>query len=216
MRMLKVRFLSPAPIIMSRLKSIKVDQIRHLYLDKHHTVNETARKLGVSVWRLYAVMDSVGIKRRSYSDAGYLSYGDKPRFSIKKKLTVSDEKLKVAGTMLYWAEGTLKGGTVDFANSDPRMVKIFLKFLRKICGVKEDRLRIYLYTYSYLDLDGVKKFWRDVTNISIKQFTKPYIREGHPNLSKRKLAHGLVHVRYNDKRLLGTIDSWIKEYSCSL
>jgi hypothetical protein len=161
-------------------------------------------------------MDKNKIPRRSYSEASYLIHKDKPRFQIKSMLTDAEEKLRIAGIMLYWAEGTLKGSTVDFANSDPRMVKLFLKFLRKICGIREERLRLYLYTYSYLDLNEVKAFWHGATKIPLSQFTKPYIRKGHPNLSKRKLPHGLVHIRYNDKRLLQTIDAWIQEYSCSL
>jgi len=46
----------------------------------------------------------------------------------------------------------------------------------------------------------------------INQFTKPYVREGSPNLSERKLPYGLVHLRYNDKRLLETISTWIEDY----
>jgi hypothetical protein len=158
-------------------------------------------------------MDKNDIPRRSYSEANYLVNKDKPRFQIKDVLSSEDASLKIAGIMLYWAEGTLKGSTVDFANSDPRMVRVFLKFLREICGVNEDRLRLYLYTYSYLNLNKTKEFWHTVTGIPLSQFTKPYIRNGHLNISKRKLEHGLVHIRYNDKRLLDTIGGWVKEYA---
>ena len=58
----------------------------------------------------------------------------------------------------------------------------------------------------------LKKYWHSVTNISLSQFTKPYIRKGNSNLSKRKLLYGLVHIRYNDKKLLETIKYWIDEY----
>ncbi|MFA5149856.1 MAG: hypothetical protein WC318_03525 [Candidatus Omnitrophota bacterium] len=62
------------------------------------------------------------------------------------------------------------------------------------------------------DLKDTMNYWRKVTGIPINQFTKPYVREGNPNLSKRKLPYGLVHIRYNDKRLLETINSWIESY----
>jgi len=46
----------------------------------------------------------------------------------------------------------------------------------------------------------------------INQFTKPYVRKGNLNLSNRKLPYGLVHIRYNDKKLLLAIKSWIENY----
>jgi len=33
------------------------------------------------------------------------------------------------------------------------------------------------------------------------------------DVSKRKLLYGLVHIRYNDKKLLNVIKNWVKEYS---
>jgi len=92
------------------------------------------------------------------------------------------------------------------------MVKVFLSFLRGICGVSEQRLRVYLYAYSYQDIEKLKKYWSNVTGISSQQFTKPYIRKGNANLSNRKLEYGLVHIRYNDKHLLFLINKWITEF----
>ncbi|MDD5518416.1 MAG: hypothetical protein PHV98_03590 [Candidatus Omnitrophica bacterium] len=157
-------------------------------------------------------MDKNNISRRLPSEINYVINKNKPQFKIRDELEEKGQGLKIAGIMLYWAEGTLRGKTVDFVNSNPDMVKIFLKFLREICGINERRLRLYLYTYSQLDLKDTMNYWRKVTGIPINQFTKPYVREGNPNLSKRKLPYGLVHIRYNDKRLLETINSWIESY----
>ena len=158
-------------------------------------------------------MNKNNIVRRSPSETNYLIINrTKPQFEIKKNLNIAKQKLNIAGIMLYWAEGTLKGNTVDFANSNPQMIKIFLRFLREICGVNEERLRIYLYTHSDNNLEELKTYWQKVTRVPLTQFTKPYIRKGNPNLSNRKLVHGLIHVRYNDKRLLKTITNWISEY----
>ena len=74
------------------------------------------------------------------------------------------------------------------------------------------RLRIYLYAYAYQDLNKLKSYWSSLTGVSLLQFTKPYVRIGNPNTSERKLLYGLVHIRYNDKRLLENIKTWINEY----
>ena len=52
----------------------------------------------------------------------------------------------VIGAMLYWGEG-YKGDDknpaklVDFANSDPDMIKIFLKFLRTVFKIDEKKIK---------------------------------------------------------------------------
>lgn len=188
------------------------NKIRTLYWDKKYTMEEIADKLGISFWGLYNFMDKYNIARRTRSEAMYLSNRLKPKFRIRSNLSITEEKLKVAGIMLYWAEGTLRGKTVDFVNSNSQMIQIFLKFLREICGANEKRLRIYLYAYSHHNLKELKIYWHNITKIPLSQFTKPYIRNGNPKVSNRKLPYGLIHIRYNDKRLLELIKSWIEEY----
>ena len=194
------------------MNKLNPDKIKNLYWENKYNVEEIANKLNISIWSLYNFMNKHNINRRDHSTASYLSNRFKPQFEIISNLSVAEEKLKIAGIMLYWAEGTLKGHTVDFANSNPQMIKIFLKFLREICGIKEERLRIYLYAYSYHNIKTLRAYWCKVAQVSLRQFTKPYIRKGNLNLSNRKMPYGLVHIRYNDKRLLNFIKDWIDEY----
>jgi hypothetical protein len=191
---------------------LDINEIRNLYWKDGYNIEDVSKKLGVSFWKLYNFMEKHNIGRRNRSEASYLVNRYKPQFKINSDLTIAGEKLKVAGIMLYWAEGTLKGNTVDFTNSDPRMVRIFLKFLREVCGVDERRLRVYLYVYSKDNLEEIKKYWNGLTAIPLSQFTKPYIRETGVNQGNRKLPYGLVHIRYNDKKLLELIKIWISEW----
>ena len=201
---------------MMQTDKINIDKIRNLYWNKQYNIDQVAKRLGVSYRSLYDFMNKNDIPRRLPTEANYVVSRSKPQFRIREKLSMSDDKLRVAGIMLYWAEGTLKGQTVDFVNSNPEMIRIFLQFLRHVCGIDDRRLRLYLYTYSYLDLEKTKNYWKNITGISLSQFTKPYIREGNSNLSNRKLPYGLVHIRYNDKKLLELIKSWIEDYRSSV
>ena len=198
--------------MVSYANKLETDRIKELYRVKEYSVEEIAKKLNISFWSLYYFMNKNNITRRSPLGANYVANKSKPQFKAKEYLSISDEKLKIAGIMLYWAEGTLKGNTVNFANSNPEMIKIFLRFLREICGVNEKRLRIYLYGYSYQNIQTVKLYWHKITKIHLSQFTKPYIRKNNLNLNRRKLPYGLIHVRYNDKRLLGLIKEWRDKY----
>ena len=197
---------------------MNIEKIRNLYMDEQNSVEEVAEKLGLSFWKVYNLMRENNIPRRDYSQANYVKYSRfKPRFLLKENLDLNDEHLKIAGIMLYWAEGYKGGYGVDFANSDPRMIKLFLLFLRNICGIKEERLRVYLYIHEDKNIDGIKKFWNGVTQIPISQFNKPYIKKVKPDSKNRaKMPNGLIHIRYYDKKLLHIILNWIDEYIGSL
>ena len=190
-----------------------IKKIKNLYVDEKNTIKEVADKINSSFWKVYDLMKENNIPRRGYSEANFVKYNHyKPRFSVKKNIDANDKYLKIAGIMLYWAEGHKKGSGIDFANSDAEIIKLFLTFLRRICGVNEERLRIYLYAYEDQDINRLRNFWSKTTQIPLAQFTKPYIRKGNANLSGRKMRNGLVHIRYYDKKLLQLVLKWIGEY----
>lgn len=135
---------------------------------------------------------------------------------LKKILTVPKKELLIAAVMLYFGEGAKSGTTVDFANSDPATLKIFINFLRKICRIDEKRLRLYLYCFSNQNPGELISFWSKTLDVRIRNFTKPYIRKVGENL-RRTMTRGVLHIRYSDKRLLRKIlslkDELIKKFT---
>ena len=191
----------------------EAQHIKQLYETERLSFSETATRLGTSRWRVYRLMRLHGIPRRHGSEQNYATYKTKPQFAPKQDLTIAEEQLRIAGAMLYWAEGSKNRTTVDLANSDPRLIALFVTFLRNICGVAEERLRVHLYAYADQDIESLKAFWSEVTGIASQQFIKPYVRALTPNLSHRKMTWGLVHITYSDGRLLALILRWAKEFS---
>lgn len=189
----------------------ELEEIQRLYRDEQLNFHEVAARMGVGPWRVYRLMRQNGIPRRRGSEQNYVTYKNKPQFSPRQTLTVDDERLRVAGTMLYLAEGAKRQGVVDFTNSDPRLIMVFLTFLRRICGVSEVRLRAALFAYADQDVQRLHRFWSECTGIPLSQFIKPYVRPLTPNVSRRKMSVGLLHVRYCDRRLLELILRWGEE-----
>lgn len=96
-------------------------------------------------------MRRYNLKRRALIEENKLRFSRKAAsFQIKSDLNLEEEKLKMAGTMLYWGEGgkALSGSGVDFVNSDPKMITVFMLFLRTIFQIDEAKLRVYLYCYA--------------------------------------------------------------------
>lgn len=197
----------------------KLPEVKRLYYDKKHGAISVAKELGVSSSAVYSFMRRNGLVRRTFTEDNALRFQKKPvTFNIKTKLSAKDLELKVAGTMLYWAEGYQSDIAVgvDFANSKPEMIVLFLKFLRNICGIDEKRLRAYLYCYANQDITELIIFWSKLLRIPKEKFTKPYVRKDFREEKAGKMKYGLLHIRYSDKKLLNTIRLWIKEYTEAL
>lgn len=203
-------------------KPISVKTIRELYYQKKLSVRKVAEILGRSMSSIYDFMKRHNLPRRTPVQTNNIAYEQQtPSYNLKKKLTPKDEKLKMAGIMLYWAEGCKSQkvlGTnreryvIDLANSDPRMIQLFVKFLREICGVDENRLRVLLYCYANQNVEFLKKYWSQITKIPLKQFIKPYVRKDFLPQKSGKMKYGLVHIRYSDKKLFLQIRNWIEQY----
>lgn len=191
---------------------ISPDQLKQHYWDERRSVPQIAEALGLKTQTVYELMRKHGIARRTLSESNYLVHSDKPQFVLRQQLTREQTRLRSAGVMLYWAEGAKRGGTVDLANTDPMLVLVFLRFLREICGVAESRLRVFLYVYEGQDVATIRDYWRQLTGIPRAQFLKPYVSKLRVDRARQRvLPYGVVHVRYNDKRLLKQILAWIHQ-----
>ena len=56
------------------------------------------------------------------------------------------------GVMLYWAEGAKQkehnvASGVRFSNSDPVMIRVFLRWLDEICRIQFDQVRLDVYIH---------------------------------------------------------------------
>ncbi|MBI2035857.1 MAG: hypothetical protein HYT12_04250 [Candidatus Liptonbacteria bacterium] len=198
------------------IKDHQLKLVKELYYDKLLPAYEIAKILRVSVDAVYGFMNRHNLKRRTLAENNKIQFANKkPSFKLKGNLNEYEKELKASGTMLYWGEGfqSEKAIGVDFANCKPEMIKLFLEFLRKICGIDESRLRVYLYCYANQNINNIINFWSALTKIPKSQFTKPYIRTDFDIKKIDKMRYGLIHIRYHDKKLLNLIRGWISEYS---
>lgn len=102
-----------------------------------------------------------------------------------------------AGVALYAGEGSKTDGRgVQFANSDPAMIRFFCRWLREVFEIDEMRLRAHVYLHEGLDLDAAEEFWSALTEIPRSQFTKPYCAVPDATIRHNKHEHGCAYVTY--------------------
>ncbi len=178
--------------------------------------SEISSKTGLSLKQIYSALHRMRVSMRSCSEQNRVRFQKKPlSFNFKEDLLPTEKELLVAGIMLYYGEGAKTGHTVDFANGDVRLLKVFLKFLREICRVDAERLRFYLYCFSSKNSEQLIRFWCSQLSVEPRQFTKPYVRSTL-NRGNRTLANGVLHIRYSDKRLLEKVLSIGQELMSTL
>ena len=182
-------------------------KIARLYED-NFSASVIARKLSLSLRQVYRSLINQKVKRRNPQEQSKISFANKPlSFTYRVPKSQTLKFLEVAGLMLYYGEGAKTGSTVDFANSDPRALKIFLAYLRKVCFVDESRIRLYLYCFSNMSTARLIRFWSKELKVKQRAFTLPYVRKAMSNNRDRVrvMKYGVLHIRYSDKKLLGKI-----------
>ena len=129
--------------------------------------------------------------------------------------SLSKREFFLAGIALYWAEGFKKDSRLGFANSDPNMVKFFLKWLIESCGVAEEkiRLRVGLNISHKERVKEVEDYWSQVTGIPLSQFQKPFFQKfkWKKEFKKPEKYFGVLRIRANkQRRLFRRIHGYIK------
>lgn len=131
-------------------------------------------------------------------------------FSESTSLSRDKELLRSFALGLYYGEGTKSGRSVDFTNTDPVAIRIWMKFLREIMGVDEGRIRVHLQLKNGdHGLEDSTRYWSDVSGVPISQFIKPSWTDSN---QKHVGSHGGVcRIRVSDTTLLRRILSMIKD-----
>jgi len=125
---------------------------------------------------------------------------------IKEIGNLNEREFFIAGVALYWAEGFKKDSRLGFANSDPNMVKFFLKWLIESCGVpeKDVRLRVGLNVSHKNRVKEVEKYWSKLTGVPLSQFQKPFFQKFKWKKEFKRPGEyfGVLRIRANKQRQL--------------
>ena len=136
---------------------------------------------------------------------------EKARLEIN---SLTENEFKIAGLMLYWAEGNKKNHA-GVCNSDPELIRFMMKWLRTVCGVPEEKFKLYLNIHFGQDEDKIKEFWSNVIGLPVSRFGKSYVKKEGTGYRKNILYNGTIKVEVCDKNLLCKILGWIEGVTIS-
>jgi len=110
-----------------------------------------------------------------------------------------DSNLARAGLLLWWAEGTKGGKSVQFVNSSPDMLKVYVKFLHDI-GIDMSRLKAKVKVMDYSQIESCQIYWSKLTGIPLKNFNKPIVRGRPSDNNEHKGCLTLTYSSVNLKK----------------
>lgn len=131
---------------------------------------------------------------------------------VSKHIKNSRDPFFVAGFYLYWGEGTKTAEySVSFTNSDPSMVRCFVKWL-KLLDINEEKLKAKLHLYSDQDEHELTKFWSNVSGIPTTRFNKTYRKKSmsHRKTYKGMFPYGTCVVMYHNRDIYEYVLEGIK------
>ena len=211
--------------IKERHKAIKLRE-------RGYSLKEIARELGVakssvSMWVRDVALSSMAEKRLLTKIK--LGQFNAAKNKLAKTKAIEDEYIKKAKkeiselnmggyyskllcALIYWCEGAKScNAGVNFVNSDPNLIKEFLKLLRSSFELDESKFRPCIHLHSYHDIKKQLDFWSKITDIDKRQFIKPYIKQ---NAGKRIHAHyeGCIAIKYHSNDLARQLNSVAKAF----
>ncbi|MDO8525921.1 MAG: hypothetical protein Q7S07_05490 [Candidatus Omnitrophota bacterium] len=179
---------------------------------------EIANRLNVTHATINYWMKKYAILRRSCSESAYLKINSgKNPFKLKKRLNKKENELLLTGLVLFWAEGSKAfRGSIQLANLDHKMLEIFAKFLREICGIQENKLRLYVRVYKRFDINSAKRYWARKLKMSPRRvFVYPHT-DTRSKANKQWSKYGIATLQFHNVKLWEWLNKSIEDYAAEV
>lgn len=153
---------------------------------------------------------------RRYHEARAALHAAESEASAAEIGELTDRELLIAGAVAYWCEGTKRKPPyhyekVIFVNSDPGLIRLFLRFLASV-GVDQRDLTFNVSIHETADVEAAHRFWQEVAGASPERFTKPTIKRHNPKTNRNNVGenyHGCLRVAvYRSSPLYRKIAGW--------
>jgi len=159
-------------------------------------------------------MKKHGLSRRSISESAYAKQnpnGDP--FKIKSKLTNKDKELLLCGLMLYWAEGSRRNKhTIQMANLDYKLILVFIKFLRRICGLKEEKICPNIQLYKQFNRAKTRNYWSKILEVPKKYISVNVHSDVRSKPNDQWSKYGIARIEIRNIKLKQWIDITLDNY----
>lgn len=125
---------------------------------------------------------------------------------------ISSRDLLILGFALYWSEGAkTKSASLYMANTDPSMLKVYMKWLN-LMKVPKEKLKFKLHVYKDMNERKTINFWAKTLGVKSSQFRKTYIKNSKlTDLTyKSGFGHGTCNIMFDNVQMVSYVLMGIK------
>ena len=131
--------------------------------------------------------------------------------SSKQIGVLSEREFLIAGYFLYWAEGgKTTPYTITLSNTDPNMIRAYIKWL-KFIDVQKEKIIIRLHLYSDMNVNDEIEYWHKVAGLPKSSFRRPYIKKSKlSELTYISRGHGTCNVIVQNRDIAEMVHQTLK------
>ncbi len=104
------------------------------------------------------------------------------------------EPLFAAGVALYWAEGAKTSNDLAMANTDPALLRLFIRWVRSYLE-PDAEFRLSLHLHAGNAEAAAQRFWLSELALPGARFTKTYVKPEGTGHRRNRLEYGVCRVR---------------------
>lgn len=134
---------------------------------------------------------------------------------------ISDRELFLIGVIMYWAEGAKEkeyhpGSQLQFSNMDPKMIQIFLIWLKKVCKIDKNMIifNIFLHKTHKHRVEEIRQYWSKVTGFPVNNFSTVYWKKNNIKTNRKNVGekyNGVLKIKVKrSSDLVRKIAGWSK------
>jgi transposase-like protein len=216
----------------SNVKTEKREMARRIRREEGASINEISRRTGAaesSISRWVRDIQLTPEQRETLRIAAYNGHvkGRTMHAQLRRearKMAQEEGRMRAqqgdaffaAGCMLYWAEGSKQRNKAEFTNSDPEIVRFFVRFLKTYWNLGDDEIRVTcnLFADHIVRQRAIEQFWLDVAQLPRKSLRKSTVNV-YSKYSKKKrtnrLPYGTCRVTVARTRVVQAIYGAIQE-----
>jgi transposase-like protein len=118
---------------------------------------------------------------------------------------------------LYWAEGNKSRCCVGMSNTDPDMLRIFVKVLREVFESKDDDFGVSVMAHlgNGLTAEQIRDYWLNMLGLPEKCFKRFNLKSKYypaQNKKHKRHVYGCCSVRIGSTEIVQTIYGSIQEF----
>jgi len=205
-----------SPVIKNKAISLRKEGHSFAFIAKELNISKSTLSIwlkGVIFTPNRSVLDSIQIGQLQLLNGKrsdkFKSLQEADIYSKDKVKNISASDIFMVGIGIYIGEGSKTANFTRIVNSDPKVIRFMIRWLKECFGVKEDNLKVRIHAYPDNEENITLDFWMKELHLESANFHPLYFdrRLNKKRKTFNSLPYGTAHLTVvsNGEKELGVL-----------